>query len=1540
MSSPIFQKLFILVLGTPADTELAVALEAQVEAEGWGPLVTGVNNYLNAQAQAHGGAHLVKTMAMNGLGLELSDSDAAAIYASVSSGATTWANLLAKVILDLQGPLADTLANRAEAGAAFTAALLEQDKGDLYDWNGSPNLNGAVRNLLHSIGADDLTFEQGTESLLALIDGLSEMGVGGLGSDGRVSGATIYVDANGNGLPDAGEEAGTTGADGSFDVDASDATGSLLIMGGTDILSTNAFIGMMQAPAGATVITPLTSLAEAFIDIDEADTALGASASTTAALGLPPLNVLNYDPIAVLADPEATPEAYAQALLVERVSIQLSTLVSHITVALMAGGMSEAEASQAAWQAVARGAADGELDLTDADELADIITDAGVDADRVDDIATVVDALNDAAEAADNIVDLAKVAVVAGNAAEDLEDAMDSGAAMDDWVIEYTGGSLEELTDGADPGFLLPGIPVDGEGGPNLPPTGADATVSMDEDGTHTFSADDFGYSDVNDDAMAAVRIDALPSSGTLMLDGEAVTAGQVIAAEDLGLLTYEPAANASGDAYASIGFSVQDAQGAFDTMSRTLTIDVAPVNDEPTGSVWIVGPEIIGNKLFAMHDLADIEGLGDIRFEWFADGESLGKFGFALLLTERELGKVITVEASYTDGGATLEEVMSGPTDPIARPNHEPEGSVYITGDPVQYETLHASHDVTDEDGFDEYTWQWFANGHEIEGATGEDFTLTQDEVGKEITVELRFVDGRGNAEAVSSDETDPVENVNDAPTLTAVDDLSTDEDVPLIITYGMLTDAADEDDIDGDELSFRIETIEDGVTLEIYNGEDWVQVTTGVTLVGSDDELRLTFGENYYGEDTPAFSVVAYDGEYDSGDAVNVRVDVAPVNDAPELTDVTYNPAVNEDTWVQITFAQLATGSDLYDVETADNSLSFIVQDVASGSLEIWTGEDWTAAGEDTQISFGDTVRWKGAQDANGYDIDAFSVVAYDGELVSSPAVMVEVDVYAINDAPTLTTMTGFTGGSEDDKYYFSGEDLFAAGDEADVDGDSLSFRVTSVGEDSSLQFWDGDSWESVVLNSTQISASSSLRWTPKAEVSGDDIAAFTVVAWDGSLASSPAVQVTVDLAAGSAPVLSDAAVSLTSVAETVGALTPTAPTNGSVTGATLVSALAAETGIANVVDADDNVIGIAITNFDASAQGKLWYSTNGGTTWTEVGARTASTALLLDNDDYVFFKPNANVTGTISTVFTFKAWDLSGGLSGGTANTTVGDSWSTATDGAAVSITAAPAQTPSGGNFGDGFDDLYYGGSGNDTLVSGTGNDTLFGGGGDDVITSENGADVLDGGSGNDTINAGNDGDIVYGGTGDDSIIGGNSDDVIRGGAGNDTINGGNSKDTLMFEATAADNGVDSITTEIGNNKDIFSFPSTFVSAGIESGGGAFDAGISVFTGSSDGSVNISGKVALFSGGNGSGDAANVDTASEIAAALNGNDMILNASSNAVIISGGTHNSSHTAYVWYVVNDSNATVTASEVTLVATLTLDGDLADFHATNFAFYV
>lgn len=118
--------------------------------------------------------------------------------------------------------------------------------------------------------------------------------------------------------------------------------------------------------------------------------------------------------------------------------------------------------------------------------------------------------------------------------------------------------------------------------------------------------------------------------------------------------------------------------------------------------------------------------------------------------------------------------------------------------------------------------------------------------------------------------------------------------------------------------------------------------------------------------------------------------------------------------------------------------------------------------------------------------------------------------------------------------------------------------------------------------------------------------------------------------------------------------------------------------------------------------------------------------------------------------------------------------------------------------------GGDDSVWGGDGNDRIEAGYGVDKIHGGKGNDIITNsgtdigevdmlhgEEGDDVIHGGSGmalifgnqgQDFIITGPDGKEAFGGTGNDFILGGEGGDSLLGNEGDDWIEGGNGFDVI--------------------------------------------------------------------------------------------------------------------------------------------------------------
>jgi hypothetical protein len=110
----------------------------------------------------------------------------------------------------------------------------------------------------------------------------------GVAVDGYLQGATALCDANGNGVADTGEATVATTAEGRFTF-AAGCNAVVVVSGGTNVDTGLPFKGVLKAPAGATVASPLTTLLVAGMTAAQVNAAMGLPAAT---------DLLNTDPAA------------------------------------------------------------------------------------------------------------------------------------------------------------------------------------------------------------------------------------------------------------------------------------------------------------------------------------------------------------------------------------------------------------------------------------------------------------------------------------------------------------------------------------------------------------------------------------------------------------------------------------------------------------------------------------------------------------------------------------------------------------------------------------------------------------------------------------------------------------------------------------------------------------------------------------------------------------------------------------------------------------------------------------------------------------------------------------------------------------------------------------------------------------------------------------------------------------------------------------------------------------------------------------------
>lgn len=257
-----------------------------------------------------------------------------------------------------------------------------------------------------------------------------------------------------------------------------------------------------------------------------------------------------------------------------------------------------------------------------------------------------------------------------------------------------------------------------------------------------------------------AINIDLAGSDAqddilTFTVDGLAQPAGQAT-------YSYTPAADFSGQVVLS--YSVSDGESSSDS---TITIDVTAADDAPAGTLAIVGAAEEGAELTLNNQLSDVDGaLTVVSYQWYADGVAItGATEAAFTLSQAQVGKAVRAEIVVSDGVFANATVSSDTTAPVANTVNNPSsGDVVILGTATEGQTLTFNNLLSDPDGpVAETGYQWLADGAPIAGANSSSLLLTQEQVGKAISLVLAYTDGTFGNDFTSA-ATSPVANINNA--------------------------------------------------------------------------------------------------------------------------------------------------------------------------------------------------------------------------------------------------------------------------------------------------------------------------------------------------------------------------------------------------------------------------------------------------------------------------------------------------------------------------------------------------------------------------------------------------------------------------------------------------------------------------------------------------------------------------------------------------------------------------------------------------------
>ncbi len=115
----------------------------------------------------------------------------------------------------------------------------------------------------------------------------------------------------------------------------------------------------------------------------------------------------------------------------------------------------------------------------------------------------------------------------------------------------------------------------------NDPPVGADESVTTLEDVAYTFKTTDFTYNDPENNAFSGIQIITLESNGDLEYNGTDVILNQIC--PDVTLLVFRPELN--GNTPSEFSFKLRDSEGSLSDNTYKMTVNITPVDDDPTSA-------------------------------------------------------------------------------------------------------------------------------------------------------------------------------------------------------------------------------------------------------------------------------------------------------------------------------------------------------------------------------------------------------------------------------------------------------------------------------------------------------------------------------------------------------------------------------------------------------------------------------------------------------------------------------------------------------------------------------------------------------------------------------------------------------------------------------------------------------------------------------------------------------------------------------------------------------------------------------------------
>ena len=331
----VIQQIVVLATGAPASVQVRDQIaHLYAKTSDWGAVAAMVDSYMQAQMPLarHGVSSLVQALAWNGLGLRISDHEAAHVTEDLEErGIASWSALFAYVIDELNDEFSHILEQRATAAEDFTHLLNVHSKDQ--DYQELPIFHAAAHEWLQGIGQSRASFEAAQRSSAELINRFKDGAGLGTVLNGYLHGATVYIDADENGVFDWNESSIITDQTGGFLLTGNLPSGQYVATGGVDVSTGELFTGTFRAPQGALLLTPLTTLTYWMLRHGQAPTIDQAEEWLFNAFELPRVDLSVFDPIASGLNGD-TRDQKITAVKLQAASVQVANVLA-VTRALL-----------------------------------------------------------------------------------------------------------------------------------------------------------------------------------------------------------------------------------------------------------------------------------------------------------------------------------------------------------------------------------------------------------------------------------------------------------------------------------------------------------------------------------------------------------------------------------------------------------------------------------------------------------------------------------------------------------------------------------------------------------------------------------------------------------------------------------------------------------------------------------------------------------------------------------------------------------------------------------------------------------------------------------------------------------------------------------------------------------------------------------------------------------------------------------------------------------------------------------------------------